>query len=567
MSKKQIQTNSRKVPRKKRRRISPFLVILCFILSIASLALVGYLVFQLFQLDMFPLTLLIPVVSVVILLTLMIILFANFKCRRKVSKVFMTLLLAALTTGYGFGNYYVYGLTNLFNEVTNLTDKIAHRINVYALNGSGIEDIEDLDGQTVGLVLSLNEEGIQRCLNDLESQDISIETNEYYTLSDLLYGFYNGQVDSIILDETYENDIHEMGGDYTNFGVATQSIYQTVYYTKRSTSQDESLNRVSSIVTDPFTVLISGNDSYGSLNENSRSDVNMLVTINPTTHTVLMTSLPRDLYVSITCPSGVQACPEDSLNKLTHTGQYGVEATDETIENLLGITVNYTVRVNFSSLVNLVDAVDGIDVYVEEGLEVDTFYANGTEGVKEGWNHLEGERALAYARERYAYADGDAQRVKNQQQVLEALINKIASPSMLLNFGDFIDALGGAFETNMPADQIRSFIRYEFAMMPEWKFENFTISGSVSTEFCTIQGDYASVMIPYVEYLDAATEKIQAVLDGESSESIEEPSTDPSQLTLWDFSEYSDTGDVYGGDASIYGQDPYALYGDTTYGY
>ena len=564
MGKKRVPTNSRKMPRKKRRRISPFLVILCFLLSIAALALVAYLIFQLIVLDMFPLTLLIPMVSVIVLLTLMIILFSNFKCRRQVSKLFMTLLLAVLTVGYGFGNYYVYGLTHLFNEVTNLTDKVAHRINVYALKGSGIDNAKDLDGLSVGIVPSLNEDGIQRCISDLESNDVSIDVYDYYTLSDLLYGFYSNQVDTIILDEAYEYDIHEMGGEYTNFGTSTVNVHQTVYYTDRSESQNESLNRVSSIVSDPFTVLISGNDSYGSLNENSRSDVNMLVTINPATHTVLMTSIPRDLYVTLVCPEGAEACPADTLNKLTHSGLYGVASTDETIENLLEIPVNYTVRVNFSSLVNLVDAVGGIDVYIEEGLEVDTFYANGTQGVQAGWNHLEGERALAFARERYAYTDGDNQRVKNQQIVLEALINKIASPSMLLNFGDFIDALGGAFETNMPADQIRSFIRYQFAMMPDWKFENFSIVGEVGTEYCTIQGDYASVMIPYMEYVDAAKEKIQAVLDGDSSESVESPTTDLSQLTLWDFSEYS-TNQSYYEDPNLYTQDSLTEYDDSEY--
>lgn len=563
MSKKQIQTNSRKVPRKKRRRISPFLVILCFILSIASLALVGYLVFQLFQLDMFPLTLLIPVVSVVILLTLMIILFANFKCRRKVSKVFMTLLLAALTTGYGFGNYYVYGLTNLFNEVTNLTDKTAVNINVLTTVDSGKEELSSLNDCVLGVVETLDSEGTTRCIQEIDEK-IDFETVEYYSVNALVEGLFNGEVDGIIMNESYEGLIHE---DYIDFGVRVNRVYKTTYYKDRSESQAGSINEVSNITTDPFTVLISGNDSYGSLNENSRSDANMLLTINPKTNTVLMTSIPRDLYVPIACSVGAENCPDGERDKLTHTGLYGIETTDQTIEEFLDIEVNYIVRVNFSSVVNIVDSVDGIDVYVEEGLDVDTFYANGTEGVKEGWNHLDGERALAFSRERYAYVDGDTQRVKNQQIVLQALIKKIASPSMLVNFDDFVNAVGIAFETNMPADQIKSFIRYQFAMMPDWKFESFTLSGENSNQFCPTLGMNADVLLPYKEYLDTATEKIQAVLDGESSESIEEPSTDPSQLTLWDFSEYSDTGDVYGGDASIYGQDPYALYGDTTYGY
>ncbi len=528
----------------KRRKMSPLLKLLCFLLSVVCLGLVAFLGFQLFNLDMLPLTLLLPVLFVVILITLLIIVFSNFKCRRNVSKLVMTILLAVLATTYGLGNYYVYGLSNLFNEVTNLTDKVVNKVNVYALAGSSMASASDLNGKTLGIVTGLDEQGTKRCIEDLNEKNVEIETAEYSTLSDLLYGLFNEQVDGIILNETYENDIHEQG-DYTNFGVMTKRVYETVYYTDRSTSQSESLNAVDSITTTPFTILISGNDSYGSLAQTSRSDVNMLVTIDPSSHRVLMTSLPRDLYVPIACPQGVEDCPDDTLNKLTHTGQYGVEATDETIEKALDITVNYTVRVNFSSLVNLVDAVGGIDVYVEDGLEVDTFYANGTEGVQAGWNHLNGERALAFARERHAYVDGDAQRVKNQQIVLEALINKIISPSMIVNFGSFIDALGGAFETNMPADQIRSFIRYQFAMMPKWQFESFTILGLVSTEYCTIQGDYASVMIPYEEYLQVAKEKIDAVLSGKSSDTVDSPTSDTSLLTLKDYSEYQDQSSTY----------------------
>lgn len=528
----------------KRRKMSPLLKLLCFLLSVVCLGLVAFLAFQLFNLDMLPLTLLLPVLFVVILITLLIIVFSNFKCRRNVSKLVMTILLAVLATTYGLGNYYVYGLSNLFNEVTNLTDKVVNKVNVYALAGSSMASASDLNGKTLGIVTGLDEQGTKRCIEDLNEKNVEIETAEYSTLSDLLYGLFNEQVDGIILNEAYENDIHEQG-DYTNFGVMTKRVYETVYYTDRSTSQSESLNAVDSITTTPFTILISGNDSYGSLAQTSRSDVNMLVTIDPSSHRVLMTSLPRDLYVPIACPQGVEDCPDDTLNKLTHTGQYGVEATDETIEKALDITVNYTVRVNFSSLVNLVDAVGGIDVYVEDGLEVDTFYANGTEGVQAGWNHLNGERALAFARERHAYVDGDAQRVKNQQIVLEALINKIISPSMIVNFGSFIDALGGAFETNMPADQIRSFIRYQFAMMPKWQFESFTILGLVSTEYCTIQGDYASVMIPYEEYLQVAKEKIDAVLSGKSSDTVDSPTSDTSLLTLKDYSEYQDQSSTY----------------------
>ena len=210
----------------------------------------------------------------------------------------------------------------------------------------------------------------------------------------------------------------------------TSVVNQTVYYTKRETKTDTVKDSVN-VATKPFTILISGNDSYGGLTSNSRSDSNMLVTVNPSTHTVLMTSIPRDYYETIQCgdtDTGL-ACPQDERDKLTHSGLYGIDTTEKTIEEFLDITINYHVRVNFSSLTNLVDALGGIDVFVEEGLAVEQFNADWSlQGVTEGWNHLDGKRALAFARERYAYTDGDAQRVKNQQIVIQAMISKIASP-------------------------------------------------------------------------------------------------------------------------------------------
>jgi len=164
-----------------------------------------------------------------------------------------------------------------------------------------------------------------------------------------------------------------------------------------------------------------------------------------------MISLPRDSYIPVSCKKNYNACAAvaGQSDKLTHTGWYGIGTTESTIEDYLGIEVNYTVRVNFSSLINIVDAIGGIDVYVEPGLEVDRFFANGTEGVKAGMNHLEGERALAFARERHAYLDGDLQRTKNQQIVLRAMLKRLLSPSMVMNYPKVMEALSTAFDTNM----------------------------------------------------------------------------------------------------------------------
>lgn len=518
---------TRKMP-KKRRRISPLLKFLCFILSIAGIGLFGLFAYQFFMLNIVPNMILIPVLVVLVLITLLIIVFSNFKCRRNISKFLMVLILVLINVVYGFGNYYVYGMTKLFDKVTNLTEKTTHKINVLTDAESGLTKLSDLDDCVLGTVSSLDPKGTKKCLQDIKKK-IDVQTVEYTSVEELVWALFNDQVDGIIMNESYEGGIHET---YYDFGVQVNRVHTTVYYTDRSQSQSESLNKVKNITSDPFTILISGNDSYGEIGTNGRSDVNMLVTVNPNTHTILLTSIPRDYYVPMACSSQEDGCPQDQPDKLTHTGLYGVETTDKTIEDLLDIEINYTVQVNFSSLVNIVDSVGGIDVYVEDGLEVDVFAANGSKGVTAGMNHLDGERALAFSRERYAYQDGDLQRVKNQQIVIQALIEKIASPSMLMNFGKFVDAVGSAFATNMPADQIRTFIQYQFALMPKWNFESFALVGKDGNEFSPSIGLNAAVLLPYEEYVEEASDKIKAVLDGDSSNDIDTIPDNLDRLTV-----------------------------------
>lgn len=492
------------------------------VLSLIFVVLAILLGFQVLRLQILPMVLAIPMVAIVVTLSLVLFLLLNFRLKKGFGRVLCTLIVIGLSVAYSMGNYYVYKVANMFDEVTTLTDKTAHTISVLTPLGSGIESLSDLDDEYVGIVPSLDEVGTQKSLADIESKGIHIETYEYSNLQDLLYDmFENGNTKAVILSSALEGQVQALG-TYDTLHSMVNVVHKTTYYTDRAQTT-ESLNRVKNITNDAFTILISGNDSYGSLAENSRSDVNMLVTINPKTQKVLMTSIPRDYYLPIACASGADNCPDGEFDKLTHTGLYGVETTDLTLEEAFGITINYYVRVNFSSLANLVDSLGGIDVYVEEGNEVDIFDANATQGVQAGWNHLEGERALAFARERHAYQDGDNQRVKNQQAVLEAMVKKISSPTMLTHFGSFVDALAGAFETNMPSEQILQFVRYQFAMRPQWEFESNSLYGKESTEFCVSLGDYAYSALAYQPSIDCAKEKIEAIIQGRSSTEVSDP--------------------------------------------
>lgn len=448
----------------------------------------------------------------------------NFKARKFFSRLLMGLIALCMCAGLAFGNYFIFKTDNTFDKVTSLADSKATSTSIVVLKASSIEKEKDLAGAKIGTILDMDEEATSRMLKDLDSDKIKYTTKDYSSLEDLMSAFYYKQVDAICLNEKYRDILHE-GGAYFNFQTDSRVVHQNVYYTK-VTKKDNPSDPVNNITKDTFTVLVSGNDSYGTLQDsNTRSDANLLLTVNPKTGTILMTSIPRDYYVELVCPDNEeQACPEGSYDKLTHSGLMGVKSTEKTIEKALGITINYNIRINFSSVVSLVDALDGIDLDIKKGEEVDIFYTNSQPGLSVGKHHVDGETALAFARERHAYADGDNQRVRNQQKVFKAMFKRIVSPKMITNYGKFMDALAVAFDTNLSGDEISKFVKYELNRTPKWKIESYAIVADSDTKFCYQAQSYASVVVQNDIMNEVARKKIQAVIDGKSSETVEDPS-------------------------------------------
>ena len=469
------------------------------------------------QIDQLPSHILLTgVVILAVSLLIYVILWFKF-ARKTAARLICWLVAVALACGFFVGADYLKKTDEVFDNVTNLTDKMANTVSLVGLKKDNIEKVTDLNDKTVGTVPEADPEGISKGLQELQTK-ANVSVQDYPDVLSCVQALYDGEVQAVLIPDNTRQIIHETEG-FFEFQTDSNVLQQTVWYTDRTKSAANDPDSVADITRDPFTVLISGNDSYGSLNENSRSDVNMLLTIDPRTQVVLITSIPRDAYLVMSCKKDETACsPVD--DKLTHTGLYGVGTTESTIEDYLGIEINYTVRVNFSSLVNLVDAMGGIDVEIPEGLEVDTFYANGTEGVKAGWNHLEGERALAFARERHAYQDGDNQRIRNQQQVMRALIDKIISPELLFRYPALMDAVSVAFETNIPADQIKSFLRYELLRRPNWQIISYAIAGEPDTQLSGTIGSYVAVTVPRVEMTEAARTLILMTENGDSADEV-----------------------------------------------
>lgn len=490
-------------------------IIFAIILSVILVIFTGGLIYQIFKLQILPDNILIPIILVLILLTLIFVLLINFSTHGLVSKILCSLMVVVLSAVYGLGNYYLYSTNTTLETVTDQGNKAKNTVSVVVLNSSGLENVNSLEGSKLGVLKTIGNEATKKSLTDLKKNNVTYTKKTYDNMLGMLKALYDGEVDAIVLNEAYRSNVCDLE-DYANFNNDTKVIHKTVYYTKENSSS----LAVSDITSKPFNILISGNDSFGSLDENSRSDVDMLVTINPVTSTILLTSIPRDSYVKEVCND--YACNYGVYDKLTHTGIYGVDTTKDTIENMLDIDINYVYRVNFTSMIDIVDALGGVDVTVPEGMAVSKFYTNSNlEGVHEGENHLDGKRALAYSRERKAYLDGDLQRARNQQQVLQAMFKKATSPEIIKNYTSLLKALIGAFDTNMTTKEITSFIKYQIQAKPSWKFEQFVLKGDNDLKMSAELGSEVSVVILYDSYINIAHDKIQAVLDGQSSDTVE----------------------------------------------
>lgn len=491
------------------------LTIFFIILSLIMVVFASGIIYQIIKLQVLPDKLVIPIILIIVLFTAIMLVLLNFFTHGIATRIIYTFLIIAVSVVYGFGNFYLYSTSKTLTKVTTQTGIVKNTVSVIALSSSSMSDVSDLNNAKVGSLKTIGKEGTQKSLKDIKKNNVSVNNKKYDNVPGLIKALYDRDVDAVILNEAYRSNVLELEG-YNAFNDETKVIHQTVFYTNDT---NDAL-AVSDITTTPFNFLISGNDSFGKLDEVSRSDVDMIVTVNPVTSTVLMTSIPRDSYVQEYCDD--YACNYGANDKLTHTGIYGVDTTRDTIEQLLDIDINYTYRVNFTSMIDIVDALGGVDIDVAEGMAVSKFYSDSTlEGVHEGTNHLNGKRALAYSRERKAYLDGDSQRARNQQQVLQAMVKKATSPELLKNYSSILNAISGAFDTNMTSDEITSFIKYQIQAMPGWKFEQYVLKGYSDMQVSAELGSAVSVIMLYQDSIRVASEKIQAVLDGKSSDIIE----------------------------------------------
>ena len=346
------------------------------------------------------------------------------------------------------------------------------------------KDLKDAKDYKYGLHKASG--GSEEMITDIEGALSSkIKVEEYSSDIEAAQALLEGKVDAAIYNKAYTSIIAE-SLENEEYEDQVRVLYQ---YGIQTSIEKETVD-----VGEPFNVLISGIDVYGDISQTSRSDVNIIVTVNPKTKKVLLTSTPRDYFVPI---PGVSDGVRD---KLTHAGIYGVDASMRTLEELYGIDITYFVRVNFDTLIKLVDAMDGLDVYVEYPFDcyTDEYHFD------KGWHDMFGDQVLAFCRERYSFADGDNQRGRNQEQVLKALIEKLLSPAILPHYAEILDSLDGFFQLNMPQEKIAELVNMQLTDNASWQILKQTAEQGESA----LETTYSAGSTPlYIMWPDDASVK------------------------------------------------------------
>lgn len=367
-----------------------------------------------------------------------------------------------------------------------------HNYSVLVLKDSGYSDISELDGEKLGYYDNKLDEP-KEILSKIEEK-ISIDSVLYNDLDETVDALMNKKVKMIVLEESYIKMLDEE----SNFSSMIKSIYEfKIKIEVKDVSKD------TDVTAEPFNIYLSGIDTYGEVSSVSRSDVNIVITVNPKTHQVLLTSIPRDTYVQLSGTTGYK-------DKLTHAGIYGVEKSISTIEELLDIEINYYFKVNFTSVIDIVNTLGGVNVYSEY-----SFTSMDGYNYKKGYNYVNGEQALSFVRERKTFALGDIQRGKNQQAMIEALIRKCISPDIISKYSSLLDSVNGKFATNMPVSRLMNLVKMQLEGNYKWTVTSNYISGTDGSEYTySYPTQKLYVMIPDDDSILNAKELIDKVEAG-----------------------------------------------------
>lgn len=457
--------------------------VLSIILVIISILLISSIII----INIFNISLLILVI-IFILSIVFISIFLTFKSKAKRIGLSLLVLLIIIFSIIAF---YINKTNNLLNNL-DLNYK-TYNYSILVSNDSNYKNIKDLDTKYLGYYK--DDDNISNKALNKVLKKVDINSNKYNDNYEMANALLEGEVDAILIENTYLDVLDES----INFKDYIKDIYD---FSIISNTNDSS--RDINVTKEPFNIYVSGIDTYGEISSISRSDVNMIISINPNTKDILITSIPRDYYVKLYGKTGYR-------DKLTHAHLYGTNTSIKTLEDLLDIKINYYIKVNFSSIIDIVDAIGGINVYSDYD-----FISRDNYSYKKGYNKVNGEEALSFARERKAFSTGDRQRIKNQQAVFKAILEKCMSKSIILKYNNLLDSIKDSFITNMPSNRITSLIKLQISKNYKWNIIANNLEGIDSANYTYSTPNIKSyVMIPDEEDVNNASKLIKQILNDE----------------------------------------------------
>lgn len=370
-----------------------------------------------------------------------IALVALFLISNRKAKKFTLIMLLLSIVASSLALVGVHQFVSLANHLNATSNYSSYSISVAVLEDSEIGNVSQLSSVTAPT--KTDSENIKKLLDDIktsQNKDLKVEDSSSYLAA--YKSLLAGETKAIILNSVFENLIEQ---EYPDHAKKIKKIY-TKELTKTVEAPKSSQNKA-------FNIYISGIDTYGPISSVSRSDVNIIMTVNQETKKILLTTTPRDAYVPIADGGNNQN------DKLTHAGIYGVDASIHTLENLYGIDLNYYARLNFTSFLKLIDLLGGVDVYNDQEFTS----LHGKYHFPVGNVHLDSEQALGFVRERYSLSNGDGDRGRNQQKVISAIIQKLTSTEALKNFDGIMQSLQDSVQTNMPPETMVSLVNAQLA--------------------------------------------------------------------------------------------------------
>ena len=374
------------------------------------------------------------------------------------------------------------------NRLVTDRGKSIETTSLVVMQDSPFQTLDDTIGASFGYSTSVTDESLANIRTKVSMGSETELGDDIRAASDLI----NYQVEVLLLNEATRSTIVEVIPDFNERTRVLELIDHEVV--KVSTTKEVNTS------TEGFTVLISGIDTDGPVTTISRSDVNILMTVNPTTHEILTMSIPRDSFLPI-------SCFDDYYDKLTHSGIRGVDCTVNSLENYLGVTINYYARVNFTSVINILDVVGSIDVYSHY-----SFQAYDGTWFNEGINTLNSQQALVFSRERKNVPGGDITRGIHQQEVIKATFSKIVTSISPWNIEGLISQFNTSVDTDFGSDGLSALLQLQLEKNPSWNFETLAITGEGGMSTTYLYPDQnLSIIYPNETDVQTARDKINSM--------------------------------------------------------